>query len=64
MLYHLLYPLHSNYGVFNVFRYITFRMLIAGLTALLARVRSASRFARTVPSATSPRPVRRRWVAL
>jgi phospho-N-acetylmuramoyl-pentapeptide-transferase len=35
MLYHLLYPLHSDYGVFNVFRYITFRTLIAALTALL-----------------------------
>ena len=35
MLYHLLYPLHASYGVFNVFRYITFRALIAALTALL-----------------------------
>jgi phospho-N-acetylmuramoyl-pentapeptide-transferase len=35
MLYHLLYPLHSSHGVFNVFRYITFRALIASLTALL-----------------------------
>ncbi len=35
MLYHLLYPLHQTYGVFNVFRYITFRTVIAALTALL-----------------------------
>jgi len=35
MLYHLLYPLHASYGVFNVFRYITFRALIAALTSLL-----------------------------
>jgi phospho-N-acetylmuramoyl-pentapeptide-transferase len=34
MLYHLLYPLHVNHSVFNVFRYITFRTLIAALTAL------------------------------
>jgi len=34
MLYHLLYPLHTSYSLFNVFRYITFRTLIAALTAL------------------------------
>ena len=34
MLYHLLYSLHSSVHVFNVFRYITFRSLAAGLTAL------------------------------
>ncbi|HLG19070.1 MAG TPA: phospho-N-acetylmuramoyl-pentapeptide-transferase [Bdellovibrionota bacterium] len=37
MLYHLLYPLHTHsaYGVFRVFRYISFRVLMAMLTALL-----------------------------
>ena len=35
MLYHLLYPLHASYSVFNVFRYITFRTLVAALTALV-----------------------------
>ncbi|MFI5394651.1 MAG: phospho-N-acetylmuramoyl-pentapeptide-transferase [Candidatus Binatia bacterium] len=35
MLYHLLYPLHASYSVFNVFRYITFRTLIAAITSLL-----------------------------
>jgi phospho-N-acetylmuramoyl-pentapeptide-transferase len=35
MLYHLLYPLHETYGFFNVFRYITFRTVIASLTALM-----------------------------
>ncbi|MFQ5667239.1 MAG: phospho-N-acetylmuramoyl-pentapeptide-transferase [Candidatus Binatia bacterium] len=35
MLYHLLYPLHVSYSVFNVFRYITFRTLLAALTALV-----------------------------
>ena len=35
MLFHLLYPLHSQAGLFNVFRYITFRSALAALTALL-----------------------------
>ncbi|HEY8514222.1 MAG TPA: phospho-N-acetylmuramoyl-pentapeptide-transferase [Candidatus Binatia bacterium] len=35
MLYQLLYPLHTTYSGFNVFRYITFRTLLAGLTALV-----------------------------
>jgi phospho-N-acetylmuramoyl-pentapeptide-transferase len=35
MLFHLLYPLHTEYGVFNVFRYVTFRTACATLTALL-----------------------------
>ncbi len=34
MLYHLLYPLHTDYSVFNVFRYITFRAAYAMVTAL------------------------------
>ena len=35
MLYHLLYPLHTKFSVFNVFRYITFRTVLAILSALL-----------------------------
>ena len=35
MFYHLLYPLHSMFSFFNVFRYITFRTIYAILTALL-----------------------------
>jgi phospho-N-acetylmuramoyl-pentapeptide-transferase len=35
MLYHLLYPLHAEFKVLNVFRYITFRAALATLTALL-----------------------------
>ncbi len=35
MLYHLLYPLHTTISAFNVFRYITFRTIYAGLTAFL-----------------------------
>ena len=35
MLYHLLYPLHDEFSVFNVFRYITFRAAYAMVTALM-----------------------------
>jgi phospho-N-acetylmuramoyl-pentapeptide-transferase len=35
MFYHLLYPLHVHFGVFNVFRYISFRAAMATATALL-----------------------------
>jgi phospho-N-acetylmuramoyl-pentapeptide-transferase len=35
MLYHLLYPLHEFIPAFNVFRYITFRVAAAIVTALL-----------------------------
>ncbi len=35
MLYHLLYPLHTTFSAFNIFRYITFRTIYASLTALL-----------------------------
>jgi phospho-N-acetylmuramoyl-pentapeptide-transferase len=34
MLYMLLYPLHTTHAALNVFRYITFRTLLAALTAL------------------------------
>jgi len=35
MLFHLLYPLHTEISVFNVFRYITFRTIYASLTSFL-----------------------------
>jgi phospho-N-acetylmuramoyl-pentapeptide-transferase len=35
VLYHILYPLRADYSAFNVFRYITFRALLAALTALI-----------------------------
>lgn len=38
MIYHLLYPLSSQVGAFNVFRYITFRSIYALLTALVLTV--------------------------
>ncbi|MCB0273005.1 MAG: phospho-N-acetylmuramoyl-pentapeptide-transferase [Bdellovibrionales bacterium] len=34
MLYHLLYPLHAEIGVFRVFKYTSFRVFMAILTAL------------------------------
>jgi phospho-N-acetylmuramoyl-pentapeptide-transferase len=36
MLYHLLYPLHTTFSAFNIFRYITVRAAYAGITALVA----------------------------
>src|SRR5512141_3075663 len=35
MLYYLLYPLAGRFGVFNVLRYPSFRIVAAGLTALV-----------------------------
>jgi len=35
VLYQLLFPLHTTYSLFNVFRYITFRAAMAALLALL-----------------------------
>ncbi|HIE65053.1 MAG: phospho-N-acetylmuramoyl-pentapeptide-transferase [Nitrospira sp.] len=35
MLYNFLYPLHTSYSFFNVFRYITFRTIYAIVTALV-----------------------------
>lgn len=35
MLYNLLYPLSSQFSIFNVFQYITFRTMFATLTALI-----------------------------
>jgi phospho-N-acetylmuramoyl-pentapeptide-transferase len=35
MFYHLLYPLHTQFSAFNVFRYLTFRSIGAAVTAFL-----------------------------
>ncbi len=35
MLYHILFSLHTRFSLFNVFRYITFRTVLAILTALI-----------------------------
>ncbi len=44
MLYHFLYPLHSLFGGFNVFRYITFRCVGATVTAFLIVLLTGPRF--------------------
>src|SRR5262245_57997979 len=38
MFYHVLFPLHQTFSVFNVFRYLTFRTAYAALTALLISI--------------------------
>ncbi|MDX1411970.1 MAG: hypothetical protein R3351_07415 [Nitrospirales bacterium] len=35
MLYLWLYPLHEEFSIFNVFRYLSFRMIYAAITAFL-----------------------------
>ena len=46
MLYHLLYPLHETIGVFNVFKYITFRTFGATATAILFSLLLGGRYIR------------------
>jgi phospho-N-acetylmuramoyl-pentapeptide-transferase len=48
MLYHLLYSLHEDFAVFNVFRYITFRVAAAVVTALLLSMLLGPWFIRTL----------------
>ena len=40
MLYHLLYDLRGHWAPLHVFKYITFRTLLAGLMALACRCSS------------------------
>ena len=74
MLYHLLYPLHTTYSVFNVTRYITFRTAAASLTALAISLLMGPWLIRTLrefqigqvirhegPPRIAPRRERRRW---
>lgn len=48
MLYHLLYPLHTDLNFLNVFRYITFRSIGAAVTAFLIMVIFGPLFIRTM----------------
>ncbi len=48
MLYHLLYPLHTIFIGFNVFRYITFRSILAAVTAFLIVIVLGSWFIRSM----------------
>jgi len=46
MLYSLLYPLHESFGVFNVFKYITFRTFGAMMTAMVLSLMFGAPFIR------------------
>jgi len=48
MFYHLLYPLHERFALFNVFRYITFRTAGAVVTAILLALILGPRFIATL----------------
>jgi phospho-N-acetylmuramoyl-pentapeptide-transferase len=48
MLYHLLYPLHTSFMGFNVFRYITFRSISGAVTAFLVVIILGPYFIRTM----------------
>ena len=75
MLYHLLYPFHTQLSVLNVTRYITFRTAAASLTALAISlvlgpwlIRKLREFqigqvirAGRAADRTGRRPARRRW---
>ncbi len=50
MLYHLLFPLHTRLQPFNVFQYITFRALCAGLTSLIISLAFGPHFIRMLSS--------------
>ena len=44
MLYHFLYPLNIDFSLFNIFRYITFRSLLAFLLAAVISILWGKRF--------------------
>ena len=58
MLYQLLYALHVNYSIFNVFRYITFRTLLAGLTSLVISLVLGPVLIRWLTSVKAGQPIR------
>ncbi len=58
MFYHLLYPLASEIGAFNVFRYITFRTGAATLTALFIAFLVGPPLIRKLASLRMGQPIR------
>ena len=58
MLYHLLYPLHEAISAFNVFRYLTFRSMLAFFVALLLVLLLQPRFIRWVRNKQFGQPIR------
>ena len=59
MLYHLLVPLASEFGGFNVFRYVTFRTAAATLTALFFCFLVAPPLIRALSRLRAGQPIRR-----
>ncbi|MDH4229887.1 MAG: phospho-N-acetylmuramoyl-pentapeptide-transferase [Nitrospirota bacterium] len=58
MLYHLLVPLSTDYAVFNVFKYITFRTIYSVLTALVISFLMGPWLIRTLSDYQIGQPVR------
>src|SRR5581483_7506488 len=58
LLYYFLYPLHTTYSGFNVFRYITFRAAIAALTALLISFIFGPALIRSLSAMQMKQPIR------
>jgi phospho-N-acetylmuramoyl-pentapeptide-transferase len=58
LLYYFLYPLHTTYSGFNVFRYITFRAAIAALTALLISFMFGPSLIRSLAAMQMKQPIR------
>ena len=58
MLYHLLVPLADTFGVFNVFRYITFRTAAATLTALFLAFVVGPPLIRSLQNLRAGQPIR------
>ena len=58
LIYYFLYPLHTTYSGFNVFRYITFRAAIAALTALLISFMFGPSLIRSLSAMQMKQPIR------
>ncbi|RMD87879.1 MAG: phospho-N-acetylmuramoyl-pentapeptide-transferase [Candidatus Dadabacteria bacterium] len=58
MLYHLLYPLHEQYGIFNLFRYITFRAMLAFIISFLIVLCFQPLFIRILNKRGGAQPIR------
>jgi len=59
MIYHLLVPLSSEFGGFNVFRYITFRTAAAALTALFISFLVGPSLIRALATLRAGQPIRK-----
>ena len=58
MLYHLLYPLREQFGLFNVVRYLTFRSMLAFILALVLVLVLQPRFIKWFKSRKLGQPIR------